>query len=230
MTKDAVNIGQEVPPQALAARLEACYSGAVYDVLRAMGLPEQVLPNNIRPLDIATKLAGPIFTVSGRCKPNLDAHQTLLAWTGLLSKAPAGSVIVCQPNDADGRIAYMGELSAEVLQFRGVRGYIVDGACRDSAFIQRIGFKVFCSHCTPVDVVGRWTPEEFEQPIVVGGVGIRSGDFVMADRDGAVIIPEEIAEEVVESAEKVLHTESLVRKAILQGADPQEAYLAYGKF
>ncbi len=230
MTKDEVDTNQENHPQALADRLEACYSGAVYDVLRAMGLPGQVIPNNIRPLDITTKLAGPIFTVSGRRKPDLDAHQTLLAWTGLLSKAPKGSVILCQPNDADGRIAYMGELSAEVLQFRGVRGYIVDGACRDSTFIQRIGFKVFCSHCTPVDVVGRWIPEEFEQPIVIGDVKIRNGDFVMADRDGTLIIPAEIALEVVERTEKVLRTESLVRKAILQGTDPQEAYLTYGKF
>jgi 4-hydroxy-4-methyl-2-oxoglutarate aldolase len=53
---------------------------------------------------------------------------------------------------------------------------------------------------------------------------------VLADRDGIVIVPAEVAEQVVTRTEEVLQTESLVRKAILQGVDPQEAYLAYGKF
>ena len=52
----------------------------------------------------------------------------------------------------------------------------------------------------------------------------------MADRDGIVIIPLKIAEEVISRTEEVLRTESLVRKAIMSGVDPQEAYLKYGKF
>lgn len=52
----------------------------------------------------------------------------------------------------------------------------------------------------------------------------------MADRDGIVIIPGEIAEEVVTKTEEVFQTENLVRKAILQGVDPVKAYLKYGKF
>jgi len=124
----------------------------------------------------------------------------------------------------------MGELSAEVLQFRGVRGYIVDGGCRDSAFIQRLGFIVFCRYYTPLDIVGRWVPETLGAPIVIGDVTIHSGDYVMADRDGTVIIPIKQLESVVEGTEEVLRTESLLRKAILQGEDPQEAYLKYGKF
>ena len=70
----------------------------------------------------------------------------------------------------------------------------------------------------------------FGKPINIGGVAIHTGDYVMADRDGVVIIPGKIAEEVIEKTEEVLRTESLVRKAILEGVDPQEAYLKYGKF
>jgi len=116
------------------------------------------------------------------------------------------------------------------MQYRGVRGYIVEGGCRDSAFILRIGFPVFCTHCTPTDVVGRWVAEGFGEPIRVGNVDVRTGDYVMADRDGIVIVPEELVEEVTAKAEEVLKTESLVRKAILAGVDPKEAYLKYGKF
>ena len=212
----------------LSERLEKCYSGAVYDVLRARGYPNQTLPNTIRPLDIHTKLSGPVYTVSGRYDPTLNPHETLLQWTGLLSKAPEGSVVICQPND--NTLSHMGELSSETLQLRGIRGYIVDGGCRDSEFISKIGFKVFCKYFTPVDVVGRWVPEEFAAPINIGQVTIETGDYVMADRDGIVIIPQAIVEEVVEKTEEVLQTESLVRKAILEGVDPQEAYLKYGKF
>ena len=122
----------------LAERLERCYTGAAYDVLRTMGHANCVLPNTIRPLDPTRKLAGRIYTVSGHRKDGLDAHETLLKWTALLSKAPPDSVVVCQPNDST--LAHMGELSSETLQFRKVRGYIVDGGCRDSDFILKIGF------------------------------------------------------------------------------------------
>lgn len=211
-----------------ADRLEQCYTGAVYDVLRSMGYSDCVLPPTIRPIDPQWKLAGPIFPVSGKPYEYIDPHETLLQWTGLLSKAPAGSVVLCQPHDSS--MAHMGELSAETMQFRGVRGYIVDGGCRDSAFILGIGFRVFCRYFTPKDVVGRWLPEEFGDPIQIGSVTIHTGDYVAADRDGIVIIPSRIVEEVTIKSEEVMQTESKVRTAILQGMDPQEAYLNYGKF
>lgn len=212
----------------LADRLEKCYSGAVYDVLRARGYPAQVLPSSLRPLDPTKKLAGKAYTVSGHRVDGLDPHETLLEWTALLSRAPADSVVVCQPNDDE--LAHMGELSAETLQFRNIRGYIVDGGCRDAAFITGIGFPVFCRYHTPRDVVGRWVARNFAEPIVIGQVEIRTGDYVMADRDGIIVVPAEMTEEIVEKTEEVLRTENLVRKAILEGMDPQKAYLRYGKF
>ena len=215
-------------PDALSDRLQQCYSGAVYDVLRAMGLPDQLLPTTIRPLDPAKVLAGKVFTVSGHFDPTLDPRATLLAWTGLLSKAPPDSVVVCQPNDST--LAHMGELSSETLTLRGVRGYIVDGGCRDSAFILKTGFPVWCRYFTPRDVVGRWVADAVGEPIEIGGVAIATGDYVLADRDGVVIIPGDRAADVTDKVEQVLSTENKVRTAILQGVDPVEAYLQFGKF
>jgi regulator of RNase E activity RraA len=216
------------PTDDLADRLQKCYSGAVYDVLRTLGLPDQLLPTTIRPLDPGKILAGKAFTVSGHLDPTLDPHATLLAWTGLLSRAPRNSVIVCQPNDST--LAHMGELSSETLMLRGVRGYIVDGGCRDSAFILRTGFPVWCRYFTPRDVVGRWVADATGEPIEIGGVAIETGDYVLADRDGIVIIPGDIAADVTEKVEQVLSTENKVRTAILQGVDPVDAYLQHGKF
>ena len=212
----------------LAERLRACYTGAVYDVLRSKGLTAQVLPREIRPLHVHQKVAGPVFTVEGRRDDGLDAHQTLLKWCELLSKAPAETLLVCQPNDDS--LALMGELTSETLHYKRVLGYIVDGGCRDSAFIEALGFPVFCRYFTPVDVVGKWAPTRLGQPIRIGDVTITTGDYALADRDGIVVIPGAIAQQVIQETEDVLRKENLVRKAILEGVDPVEAYLKYGKF
>lgn len=216
------------PTISLAERLEGCYSGAVYDVLRAKGYVQQTLPQYLRPLNLQHKLAGPVFTIQGRRDDSLDAHQSLLRWCELLSKAPANTVLVCQPNDHT--LAHMGELSSETLVYKKVLGYIVDGGCRDSAFIENLGFPVFCKYFTPVDVVAKWAATAFGEPVQIGEVTIHTGDYVLGDRDGIVIIPGAIIEEVVQQTEEVLRTENLVRKAILQGVDPVAAYLQYGKF
>ena len=51
-----------------------------------------------------------LFTVSGHVAETADWHETLLAWTGLLSRARLGHVVVCQPHTR--AVALMGELSA----------------------------------------------------------------------------------------------------------------------
>lgn len=215
-------------PADLTQRLEACYAAAVHDVLRGMGHGNCVLPAGIRALDPSRRLAGEVWTVSGHVDNTRDPHDTLLAWTGLLSKAPSGKVVVCQPNTHE--IALMGELSAETLHFRGVRGYVVDGGCRDTDFILTLGFPVYCSFHTPKDIVGRWVPDRFGEPVTIGGVTVSTGDWLLADRDGVVIIPGAIAAEVVQKTEAVQLQENRVRTAILAGMDPQEAYLKFGKF
>jgi regulator of RNase E activity RraA len=213
---------------ALAKRLEQCYTGAVHDVIRAMGQAVRVLPHEINPLDPTRRLAGPVFTISGGYEEGQDPHQTLLAWTEMLTVAPAGSVIVCEPHDD--RVAHMGELSAETLQFRGVRGYVVNGGCRDVEFILGIGFPVFCRYTTPVDVVGCWVPFRFGEPIQINSTPVKTGDWLVADRDGIVVFSGDQVKEVVAESERVMRTESKVRRAILEGMDPKGAYLKYGKF
>jgi regulator of RNase E activity RraA len=214
--------------ETLADRLGGCYSGAVHDVLRAMGRERVVLPSTIRPLDPTLKLAGEIWTVSGHIDRSRSPHETLLAWVTLLSKAPPGKVIVCQPNNSE--VALMGELSAETLKYKGVRGYVVDGGCRDSDFILSIGFPVFHRFFTPSDIVGRWVPNRFGEPLIIGDVTIATGDYLIGDRDGVVAIPAELAADVIARTEAVIRTESQVRTAIMAGMDPVDAYLKFGKF
>ena len=212
----------------LADRLGNCYSGAIHDVLRAMGHQRCVLPSSIRPLDATRKIAGPVWTVSGHMDHNQSAHDTLLGWTTLLSRAPSGHVVICQPNNHE--VALMGELSAETLLNKGVLGYVVDGGCRDTDFILELGFPVFHSFFTPSDIVSRWIPDRFAEPITIGQVTICSGDYVLGDRDGVVVIPSHLADEAVTRTEAVAQTENQVRSAIRSGMDPVDAYLKFRKF
>ncbi len=209
-------------------RLADCYTGAVYDVMREMGYQNCVLPHDIRPLDDTLALAGPVWTCSGRIDDTISNDDSLMKWTGLLSKAPSGSVLVCQPNDST--IAHMGELSAETLNHRGVLGYVVDGGNRDSDFIKKLGWPVFFRYFTPKDVVGRWTVESMGEPIVIGEVEITSGDWILADIDGVVVIPQSIIESVLNKTEEIMSTESELRAMILSGMDPQDAYKKYRLF
>jgi regulator of RNase E activity RraA len=213
---------------ALTERLERCYTGVLHDVMRAQGLRDFTLPPELRPILPGTAMAGPVFTIDGMVDHAADPHQTLLAWTGLLSKAPSGSVWVCQPNDRT--VAHMGELSAETLKNKGVRGCLVDGLARDINFLLDMGFQTWCRGFTPRDIVGHWLPRATQVPIRIGDVTLNPGDYLVADRDGAVCIPAARAEEFAIAAEAAIATENKVRTAILSGIDPQEAYLRHGKF
>ena len=219
---------QKGPVGDLGDRLRRCYSGAVYDAMRDLGLKPGVLPSSIRPLDPKSVLAGPIWPCAGRPDRGIDEKSSLLGWTKLLSAAPSGSVVVCQPNDST--IAHMGELSADALRIRGVLGYLADGGCRDTEFILARGFPVFCRYRTPADVVGRWKVESLGEPIRIGEVDINAGDYLLADIDGTVVIPAAEAEAVAAAAEQLVSTESELRRAILAGMDPSEAYLRFGVF
>lgn len=212
----------------LASRLENLYTGVVYDTLSGMGLPDCALPPAIRALAPGPALAGRVWTLSGVRTPSIDRDASLRKWTEFLSAAPADHVVVCQAND-DG-IALMGELSAETLKSRGVRGYVVDGGTRDADFIARLGFPVYCKFATPADIAGRWRVDEMGTAVRIGGVDIATGDYLIADRDGVVVVPEARAEEAVAKAEEAAGAENKVRDAILSGMDPREAYLKFGKF
>jgi 4-hydroxy-4-methyl-2-oxoglutarate aldolase len=111
-----------------------------------------------------------------------------------------------------------------------VRGCIADGFIRDVNFLLTIGFQAWCRGFTPRDIVGHWLPAATNAPIVIGDVVIAPGDFMLGDRDGLVRLPRAQAEMVVGKAEAAMIAENQVRKAILAGEDPQQAYLKYGKF
>jgi 4-hydroxy-4-methyl-2-oxoglutarate aldolase len=216
------------PGPSLTERLARCYTGVVHDVMRDMGLTSFTFPPELRPILPDRSLAGPAFTIEGSCAPGADPHDTLLAWTGLLSKAPPGHVWVSQPHDR--QVAHMGELSAETLRNKGVLGCVLDGYARDINFLLEIGFQTWCRGFTPRDIVGHWLPRAIAIEIRIGEVTVAPGDFLLGDRDGLLRVPAALVAAVVEQAEAAIATENKVRTAIVAGVDPQDAYLRFGKF
>ena len=212
----------------ISQQLSECYTGVVHDVMRAMGLRDFTFPAELRPLFPERRLAGPAFTIEGRVDPRADAHETLLQWTGLLSRARPGHIWVSQPNDRV--VAHMGELSAETLKNKGVLGCVADGFVRDVDFLIAMGFQTWSRGFTPRDIVGYWLPRAVDQDIRIGDVIVAPGDYLLGDRDGLLRVPKAIVQDVVEKAQAAVSTENKVRTAILAGVDPQQAYLQYGKF
>src|SRR5205814_9940569 len=134
----------------------------------------------------------------GKVRPKADPHETLLAWTGFLSKAKSGHVVVIAANDDE--VAHMGELSGETLMRKGVPGVVADGGVRDVEFLIEMGFPVYARYATPRDIVGYWTLDAMDVPIKNGPVNVAPHDYLLADRDGRTVPPGHRAAESVPAA------------------------------
>ena len=204
------------------------YTGAISDILDELGFHHQVLPKEIQSLHPGHTLAGRALTIAGEPTTSEDPEVIFIPYLEMLGDAKPGDVLVSQPNDD--LAAHLGELSSETAQFRGARGAVIDGGARDTDYILKHKFPVFARYKTPVDIIGRWRLVAYNVPIDVGRVHIEPGDYVVGDRDGVLLIPQTIAEEVVTKAEAVVKTENLVRKSILKGMHPVDAYRKFGRF
>jgi regulator of RNase E activity RraA len=209
-------------------RFSVIYTGAISDVLDEMGYHNQVLPAAIQGLTMDWKIAGLAMTVEGQPTDSIDPEVIYIPILQMLGDVKCGDVIVAQPHAS--LSAHLGELSCETAKFRGARGAVIDGGARDIDYILKLGFPVFCRYRTPADIVGRWKLVSYGLPIQIGEVGIRRGDFIVGDKDGVIVIPKQITLGVLEKSEEVVNTENLVRKAILQGVHPVEAFRKYGRF
>tara|TARA_B100000686_G_scaffold353260_1_gene458165 strand:+ start:2924 stop:3583 length:660 start_codon:yes stop_codon:yes gene_type:complete len=204
-------------------------SSIVHDALRTEGLMNQTLSSEIKPLNYKEVLVGKIWTLSGKLEKKTSVHDTLMSWTKFLSNAEPNTIVVCQPNNHS--IALMGELSAETLKKRKIKGYITDGGCRDVTRIKNeIKLPVYCRFNTPKDIAGTWLVKSMGKSISIDKIIINTGDYLIADEDGIVIVPKKIIKLIINKAKKDLNTENKMRTAILNGEDPQKAYLKHRKF
>jgi len=213
----------------LARRFSALYTGALTDVLDRHGYRQQTLGADIVALRPGMRLAGPVYPVLGRAHPGNDYDTSIRRILQMLGSVPPGSVAVYETNERTA--AHFGELSATSLASRGCAGAVLDGGARDVEYILREDFPVFSRYVTPQDSVVRWeVVAHGDVTIVVDGVRVAPGDWIVGDRDGVVIVPGDRVEEILGEAEEKVSTENQIRSSVRNGMLPLEAYARFGTF
>lgn len=211
----------------LSVRFSQIYVAAISDCLDRLGLRYQTLPCDLFSLSAADHIAGPAYTVRGRPSDETDAAKRI--GPRVLDSVPAGSVI-CYDADGDLRAGIWGELWTAGAVARGVTGAIVDGAIRDTARIREYDFPIFHRARRPTDATGRFTVIEHGQPIQLAGVSVRSGDMIVADQDGAVVVPQKHMVDVLTAAEERVSREKHMRTSLDAGANAQQVYEQFEHF
>ena len=129
--------------------------------------------------------------------------------------ARPGEVIVVDAQG--GHIAVWGELASWSCKQKGIAGVVVDGAVRDIPDILEMGFPAFARSTSP----NAGEPKghgEIGAEIICGGQTVRSGDWVIGDESGVVVVPQERAVEIANRAVNVYETENRLREEIRRGS------------
>ncbi len=200
------------------------FAAVVSDVCDQLGYRHQTLRPGIR------KVAGRGVLI-GRARTARSARVESIPddpYTGeidFIDSLEGGDVVVA---DTGGSLdAFWGELFSAAAWARGCLGAVVDGYVRDVERIEPLSFSVYAQGAVPTDCLGRLRISSIDEPIDVGGVTVCSGDLIVADRDGVVVVPTEIAETVMALALDKASTENRALDEINRGSTLRAAWEKY---
>lgn len=195
----------------------------VSDALDALGYKGSTY--GVRPIyEGVAKIAGSAVTVkmtaAGETKGKV--HLGIRA----IEAAESGDVVVI---DNGGRLdtSCWGGILANGAKLKGISGVVIDGACRDVDDYVDISFPVYARGAVVATARGRIMEESTNTMIQFGGVQVRPGDAVLADRSGVVFIPAEHLEEVVAKAESLWAKEEAMVADLLAGLSSLEVDQKY---
>ena len=126
------------------------------------------------------------------------------------------------------RSGIWGELLSTAARNSGCAGAIIDGAVRDVDKMTAMQFSVFARGRCVYDSLHRQRVIDVDVPVEIDGVTFDSGDFVIADEDGIVVIPRKSEAEVLRRAWEKVHAENVVRDEIKNGMKAVAAFKKYG--
>lgn len=201
----------------------------VADVLDTFGLRDQSLAPNFHQYSGKSKLAGWAFTIRGQMVPGElgGDDQKMIACQQI-----SPDEISVWSGDGHG-VCYFGELIALGMKERGSVGALVDGGIRDIHWLDALNFPIFATYRTPTQSIGRWRVTAWQENVYLAGatssvVTISPGDFILADDDGAIVIPLAHVEEVLVEAERLTTQERQLRQELENGLTLSEALSKYG--
>lgn len=171
------------------------------------------LDPSIRPLYLGMKVCGTALTCECREMDNLTLHAALHI-------AGKGDVIVCTMGNYPEQGPF-GDCMATVAVTKGVEGLVIDSGVRDGETIRALGFNIFSKgHC-----VNGTVKEQFgtvNHPISIGGQVVHPGDIIIGDDDGVVVVPKQIAADVLKVSLERLDNEVVIRSKFESGIDSWE--------
>jgi regulator of RNase E activity RraA len=224
-------------PYAIAARFNKFLRVTdVTDGLDAVGRADLTLMDPaIRPLWMGMRFWGPAVTMrvipTNRRMPVIERKDALLQhdiWTrsggmhaNLVTKP--GCVVVTSTNGAK-ECGYWGSNNSMGMQANGVVGIVTDGNARDTDEIILQKNPVACRGIGRTIIPGRVELVDVDVPVACGGVMVRPGDIVGCDWDGVVVVPLEVAEEVLYFAVKIAIEDKKGRANLYKklGKEPDE--------
>jgi len=211
MTQDIIRDFERVAPELVRQASE--YQAAILaDVNGRRG----ALHGRIAALRPRMKLAGPALTVDVRPGDNLMIHAAI-------ALAKPGDVLVID-GKGDQTAALMGTIMMAACRQRGIAGVVIDGAVRDSLEIDEMDYPVFSCGTNPNGPTKN-VPGSIGHPISIGNVAVRSGDLVVADADGVVVIERGRVEALLPLARRKVADES-ARIAAVKAGNTTASWLA----
>jgi 5-oxopent-3-ene-1,2,5-tricarboxylate decarboxylase / 2-hydroxyhepta-2,4-diene-1,7-dioate isomerase len=141
----------------------------------------------------------------------------------------AGEVLVMEAR-RDPTAGTLGDILALRAKVRGAAGIVTDGAARDAAAVAAIGLPVYTSGQHPAVLGRRHVPWETDVTIACGGTTVQVGDVIVADDDGAVVIPPGLVEEVLADAERQEREEEWIAARVGEGAALKGLYPLSGQW
>jgi 4-hydroxy-4-methyl-2-oxoglutarate aldolase len=195
------------PAQVIVEAFRGVPTGNIVDAMGGVG----ALDYRIKPLEPANAaMVGIALTCDNGPADNL-------ALFGALSIAAAGDVLVAATGAYTGA-AVTGDLMLGMARNRGVIGFVTDGMVRDIVGIEGVGLPVHCAGVTPNSPV-RNGPGMVGQPVYIGGLRVESGDIVIGDRDGVVVVPRARAEAVLGALQEVRRAEAALEAKVKAGLE-----------
>ena len=175
----------------------------------------RAMQSSLAPLYPGARVSGPAKTA--KCSPGENAAIHRAVHT-----AGRGDVLVVDCA-GDRSFGPFGDILAACCRNQGLLGLVIDGTIRDTAEIREMRFPVFCLGANPM-ATGKSDPGDIDLEIVCGGVHVRPGDLIVGDDDGVVVIPQEIAHVVAESAAAVVQREETIKARLARGETTFEIF------
>ncbi len=202
----------------LTTRLAQLDSCAVSDALDKLGL--KGVASGLERLATDRRISGRVVTVKLEADDGRPVASRHLGTTAVETAQP-GDVIVIEQRTGIDAASWGGNLSCAA-QLRGVAGVIVDGPARDIDEAQGYGFPLFARSRTPHTARGRIVETGTNVPIIVSGVAVSPGDYVVADGTGIVFVAAREIEAVLEAAEAVAARERAMVASLRDGVPVTE--------